>query len=90
MQKWQLQQAKAKLSELVKRAEVEGPQSITVHGKPTAVVLSQAEFERLTAHATHKLEKMSFVDFLLNSPLAGADLDIERDKSPARDVDLEL
>ena len=40
MSSWQLQEAKARLSELVKSAEHEGPQEITVHGRPAAVVLS--------------------------------------------------
>lgn len=82
MTRWQLQEAKAKLSELVKKAVTEGPQEITVHGKPSVVVLSQSEFEKLTA----KKDKPSLVDFLLNSPLRGLDIDFERDKSPCRDT----
>jgi len=42
MQTWQMQEAKAKLSELVKRAEADGPQDITLHGRSVAVVLSRA------------------------------------------------
>ena len=82
MQRWQLQEAKARLSELVKKATTEGPQEITVHGRPSVVVVSQAEFEKLTK----KDEKPNLVDFLLNSPLKGLDLDFVRDKSPCRDV----
>jgi antitoxin Phd len=48
MSQWQLQEGKARLSELVKVAESEGPQYITVHGEPTAVVLSQNDYEKLT------------------------------------------
>ena len=43
MRTWQLQDAKAHLSELVKKAEKEGPQGITVHGHATAVVISSNE-----------------------------------------------
>jgi prevent-host-death family protein len=46
---WQLQEAKAKLSELVRRARSEGPQTITVRGEPAVVVISVEEYERLLA-----------------------------------------
>ena len=42
MQMWQMQEAKARLSEVVKCAETIGPQNITVHGQPVAVVISHA------------------------------------------------
>ena len=45
MQRWQLQEAKARFSELVKNASTLGPQEITVHGEPAAVVMSKADFE---------------------------------------------
>ena len=59
MHAWQLQDAKNRLSELVKRACEEGPQSVTVRGQPTVVVVSARDFEALTK------PRMSFVDFLL-------------------------
>ena len=74
MTRWQLQQAKARLSELVKKATTEGPQEITVHGKPSVVVLSSEEFDRL------KGKTQSFVDFMRSSPLVGIELDLERSK----------
>jgi prevent-host-death family protein len=43
---WQVQEAKAELSALIKAAEV-SPQIITRHGKPIAVVISHAEYHRL-------------------------------------------
>jgi prevent-host-death family protein len=81
MQTWQMQEAKARLSELVKRAEVDGPQDITHHGRSVAVVLSRAAFERLSGQTA------SFVDFMQASPLAGLDEELvfERDESPTRD-----
>ena len=39
---WSLQEAKAKFSEVVRRAQTEGPQVVTVHGKE-AVVITSAE-----------------------------------------------
>jgi prevent-host-death family protein len=43
---WQLQEAKNNLSEVVQRAMTEGPQTITRHGKPAAVVVSAADYGR--------------------------------------------
>jgi prevent-host-death family protein len=84
MQTWQMQEAKARLSELVKRAEQDGPQDITLHGRSVAVVLSRAAFEQLSG------QSVSLVDFMQASPLAGLEdeLVIERDTSPTRDVAL--
>ncbi len=59
MQAWQLQDAKNRFSEVVKRACEEGPQSVTVRGQPAAVVISARDFEALTK------PRMSFVDFIL-------------------------
>ncbi len=78
MRRWQLQEAKARFSELVKLADSEGPQEITLHGEPKAVVVSKVEFERL------RRPKPSLAAFLRGSPLAGLVLEIERDKSPPR------
>ena len=82
MHAWQVQDAKARFSELLRSVASDGPQAITVRGRTTAVVLSQAEYERL------KGRKLSLVAFLRESPLAGADLEIERDHSGLRDVEL--
>jgi len=79
---WQLQEAKARLSELVKSAQQDGPQQITVHGRPAAVVLSRADYDRLTK------EKPSFVEFMKKSPLKGTTVKISRDKSITREVSL--
>jgi antitoxin Phd len=85
MASWQLQDAKARLSELVKKATTEGPQEITVHGKPAVVVLSSAEFLKL------KGNELSFVDFMRSSPLVGVELDLERSKDATdRPVDFGL
>lgn len=81
MRRWQLQEAKARLSEVVKSTR-EGPQEISVRGEPAAVVLSIEEYERL------KKKKLSLAEFVRRSGLVGVDLDLERDKSPARDIDL--
>lgn len=82
MQSWQLQEAKARFSELVKQAASDGPQEITVHGRAVAIVLSSEEFDRLVGGR-------SLVDFLQRSPLREIeDIDFPRDRSPARDTSL--
>ncbi len=77
---WQLQTAKNNLSEVVDIAVRGEPQVITRHGKPVAVVLSIAEYRRLTA-AQGKLSA-----FFRNSPLVGVELDLTRDKSMPREA----
>lgn len=79
---WQLQEAKARLSELIRACRVEGPQEITLHGELAAVVLSEIEYRSLTQ------PKPSFMEWIRQSPLVGLDLEFDRDKSPAREVDL--
>ncbi len=82
MTTWQLQSAKARLSELVKHAGEDGPQHITVHGQPVAVVISRDLFDRLSGNHT------SLVDFMRHSPLYNQnDLELERDRSLPREVD---
>ena len=84
MQTWQIQTAKARFSELVKQAAEDGPQEITLHGKPVAVVLSHEAFERLSGGGAPSL-----AEFMRRSPLHGLDeLVLERDRSPAREVEL--
>jgi prevent-host-death family protein len=78
---WTLAGAKARLSELVDRAQA-GPQVITRNGKPSAVVVSAEEWARKTAR------KGTLAEFLLASPLRGADLDITREHDAPRDVEL--
>lgn len=83
MRTWQIQEAKAHLSELVRDTEHEGPQAITWHGREVAVVLSKAEYDRLSGTG------QSLVEFMRRSPLFGAeDIDLRRDPSPTRDIAL--
>lgn len=79
---WQLQEAKARLSEVIKKAKEQGPQSITVHGSPTAVIISSKEYERL------KHPQGSFVEFMRRSPLYGVDLDLKREQTLTREADI--
>ncbi len=75
---WKLQDAKNRLSHVVKLAMVDGPQYITVHGKPTAVVISFEEFSSMTGNE----QKLS--EFLRKSPIRYGELDLERDNGTNR------
>jgi len=80
---WQLQEAKNKLSQLVKNAGKGVPQYITVHGKNTAVILSTEEYEKLKRPAS----KLSSV---LLMPVLEEEEDelFERNRDTGRDIDL--
>ena len=82
MQHWKLQDAKARFSEVVKEATMHGPQTITLRGQPTVVVLSKEAYDKLVN------PKLSFVEFMRHSPLAKIQIDIQRDPSLTRDIDL--
>jgi prevent-host-death family protein len=78
---WTVADAKARLSEVIERAQGE-PQTITRNGKPSVVVVSIEEWARKTTR------KGSLAEFLLNSPLRGAELDLERLRDEPRDLGL--
>jgi len=80
---WQLQEAKNNLSLLIRQATTGDPQVVTVHGKPTAVVVSADEYIRLTRPRRGKLSAA-----LLRPDIAGDDLDITRSSDTGRDVEL--
>ena len=79
---WQLQEAKSRLSQVVDHALREGPQTITLRGKPAVVVVSFEEFQNLTRPRT------SLREFFRQSPLYDTDLDLERSKDVSREVPL--
>jgi len=80
---WQLQEAKARFSELVQKAEGGEPQIVTKHGVASVVVLDVATYERLTTSGRSLLEA------LLAAPRFEVDeLPLERDGSPGRPIDL--
>lgn len=80
---WQLQEAKNRLSEVVKAAESKGPQVITVRGKETAVVVSMGTYKKMAGNS------QSLSDFLSNSPLKGLELNQRNPRDPDyRDIGL--
>jgi prevent-host-death family protein len=76
---WQLQDAKARFSEVVKRAREDGPQHVSVRGAPAVVVLSEEAFDALTAR------RPSIVDHILEGPPWPDDV-VERINDRARDA----
>ena len=77
---WQLADAKNRFSEVVRKALAEGPQRVTRRGD-AVIVLSEADYEALRG------EKPRLVDMLASAPSFDG-LDLDRDPSPMRDVEL--
>ena len=82
---WQLQAAKARFSEVFRKAREEGPQRVTKHGGEAVVILPAEEFDRLTGRSK---QPESLLEFFANSPLAGSGIDLEREDDYGRDIDL--
>lgn len=82
LETWKLEDAKARLSEVVRLAGTRGPQLITIRGKDAAVILSPVEFERL--RPTEKRKPL--VDFLQELHLS--DIPLVRESDTGRDIDL--
>ncbi len=81
---WQLQEAKARLSEVVRRAVDDGPQHVSVRGELAAVVVSEKDYRQLTS------KRPSIVDHILGGEPWPDDL-VEaindRPHGPDRDID---
>ena len=82
MIKWQLQDAKNRFSELVRKAREEGPQVITLHGRDAVVVVSAKEYGKLSR------PRGNLVDFLRKSPLVGVEFDLTRSRDTGRRIEL--
>jgi prevent-host-death family protein len=80
MQSIQARDAKAKFSALVEAAERGEPTTITRHGRPAAVLVPVRDAERL-----YPQQRPSVLDMLRSIP---GELDIERDTTPMRELDL--
>jgi antitoxin Phd len=72
---WKLQDAKAHFSAVVRDAQANGPQRVTVHGKDAVVVFATAKQPSLHA-------------LLSESPLSKLDFEPEGVRSPVRDIEL--
>ena len=83
---WQLQEAKQRFSELVRRTLKEGPQVVTRHGEEVVVVVPAEEFRRMSKREDSE-KKMDFKEFLMSAPDLSV-LDLERPREMPRDVEL--
>jgi len=79
---WQLQEAKACFSEVVRRAK-DGPQRVTVRGKPTAVIVSAEYFERMLPESGASLSEL-----MRNAPLGDMKFGERGEAMPVREVEL--
>lgn len=69
---WAVAEAKARFSELIDRALMQGPQTITRNGQKAVVVVAAEEWTRKTARAG------TLADFFASSPLPESGIAIER------------
>jgi prevent-host-death family protein len=83
LQSWKLEDAKARFSEVVRRARDQGPQYVTVRGKPTVAIIDVTELQQLLPPETTPVPLVQFLESLYVEGL-----DLERDRDVGRDIDL--
>jgi prevent-host-death family protein len=59
---WKLQDAKTRFSEVVRKAQTEGPQRVTVHGKDAVVIVSASEYAKKQPTGNEGLTGAAFID----------------------------
>ncbi len=82
--RWILQDAKARFSELVRRAKAEGPQHVTVHGREEVVVIAADDYRRLKGERSGQ----ALIDALQAIPHPDVELEPGRYDAPVRDIAL--
>ena len=82
--RWRLQDAKARLSEVVRQAQQRGPQRVTLHGRDAVVIVRADEFDRLQRPVSGR----DIVAAFAASPLADVTIERLTVKSPVRDASL--
>jgi antitoxin Phd len=82
---WQVQTAKARFSEVFRRARTEGPQLITRQGKEGVVMISDEQYDEFVGRSH---QPKNLVQFFRESPFVGVELDLERQKDQGREVEL--
>jgi prevent-host-death family protein len=83
MERWKLEDAKARLSEVVRLAETAGPQLVTIRGKEAAVILAPEQYKRLLPRPKGQ---QSLVRFLQGLGLS--QLDVKRESDTGREIAL--
>ena len=82
--RWQLQDAKARFSEVVRRARQEGPQHVTVHGREEVVIVAAEEFRKLAGERSGQ----ALVEAMQQSPHRSTNIEPARSRMRVRGVDL--
>ena len=83
MERWKLEDAKARLSEVVRLAGTDGPQLVTIRGKEAAVIIAPKQYQQLLPKPKGRLPLVRFLQGLgLNN------LDIERENDTGREIAL--
>ena len=82
--RWALQDAKARFSEVVRKAKNEGPQQITVHGREEVVVVSVEEYRRVRGEPTGEV----LVKVMQDPRARGLRFEHEGTRAPVRRVKL--
>ena len=81
---WPLQDAKARFSELVRKARSEGPQHVTVHGRDEVVIIAVEEFNRLQGQGSGE----ALIAAMRQCPHPDIEIAPLHERSPVRSVDL--
>ena len=79
---WTVAEAKAKFSEVLEKAQSDGPQTITRNGHKAAVIVAAEEWERKTKR------RGNLAEFFASSPLRESGLKVERLRGRLRKIDL--
>jgi antitoxin Phd len=77
---WQMADAKNRFSEVLNLASSQGPQRVR-RRKEAFMVVTEEEWERMNG------KRLDFKEYLMNGP-GSEGVDLTRDRSPMRDVDL--
>jgi prevent-host-death family protein len=80
--RWRLQDAKARFSEVVRLAHSEGPQHVTLHGRDAVVIVDAEQYRRLQGERSGQL----LIDALAASPHREIEIAPERGAMPVRNV----
>lgn len=83
MEQWKLEDAKARLSEVVRLAGTAGPQLVTVRGREAAVILAPEQYQRLVPKQKGRLPLSRFLKGLGLSAL-----NVEREIDTGREIAL--
>jgi prevent-host-death family protein len=83
MERWKLEDAKARLSEVVRLAGTAGPQLVTIRGREAAVVIAPEQYKRLLPKRKGEMPLDRFLKGLRLSTL-----NIEREVDTGREIDL--